>query len=314
MNKVLVFILILFGFSTHGQVKIGDNPSSINSNSILELESSTKVFVLSRLTNTQMLAIQPLHGALVYNTDQKCIFMFEGVSWRSLCNKGTTVTTSTTAPTLNNMGDMWVNNTTTRNVVSVWDGTKWIPINSNPKSGAGDPNAQLNLNPQLGDIYVNETNGEIYIYNGTSWVNNTANSNVTASNGVTKSATNNIELGGALTKATTLTTNAANTLAITGLQTTTDVTTNEIVVTDKTTGVLKKMDAANLLREEEIVVTAADGQIQFSPPHPIVNPQQIDVYRNGVRIAFTVVNTTTIALEPEAVCYKDDKIRIVQFY
>ena len=298
----------------YSQVKIGDNPSQINSNSILELESSDKVFVLSRLTTAQMQAIQPLHGALIYNIDQKCIYMFEGVTWKSLCSKGTSVITSKIPPILTNVGDLWINNSAARDIISVWDGVKWIPINSNPKSGVGNPNSLVNLNPKSGDIYVNEGNGDIFIYNGTSWVNNTVNSKVSANNGLTISTGNTIGLGGTLTKETTLATSTTNTLAIMGLENTIDVEANEIMVVDKATGILKKIEASTLLREEEIVVTAKDGQSQFTPPYPIVNPKQIDVYRNGVRIAFTVVNATTIELEPEAICYKDDKIRIVQFY
>lgn len=315
IGKYNFLLLLLVGsFSVFSQVKIGDNPSVINPNSLLELESSNKVLVLSRLTSAQMNAITPLNGALVYNIDEKCIYMFQGVSWRSLCDNGTSVTTSTTQPTVNNKGDIWINNSTPRNIISLWDGSNWLPINSNPKSGVGDPNSLSTLNPKIGDIYVDETNGDIYIYNGTSWANNTSRNKVFVANGLTIDAANKIELGGALTKATTLTTNATNTLAITGLEKTVAVDANEIVVVDKSTGILKKMEASNLLREEEIVVTATNGQIQFSPPYPIVNPKQIDVYRNGVRIAFTVVDTTTIELEPEAICYLGDKIRIVQFY
>lgn len=315
IGKYNFLLLLLVGsFSVFSQVKIGDNPSVINPNSLLELESSNKVLVLSRLTSAQMNAITPLNGALVYNIDEKCIYMFQGVSWRSLCDNGTSVTTSTTQPTVNNKGDIWINNSTPRNIISLWDGSNWLPINSNPKSGVGDPNSLSTLNPKIGDIYVDETNGDIYIYNGTSWANNTSSNKVSVANGLTIDAANKIELGGALTKATTLTTNATNTLAITGLEKTVAVDANEIVVVDKSTGILKKMEASNLLREEEIVVTATNGQIQFSPPYPIVNPKQIDVYRNGVRIAFTVVDTTTIELEPEAICYLGDKIRIVQFY
>ena len=315
IGKYNFLLLLLVGsFSVFSQVKIGDNPSVINPNSLLELESSNKVLVLSRLTSAQMNAITPLNGALVYNIDEKCIYMFQGVSWRSLCDNGTSVTTSTTQPTVNNKGDIWINNSTPRNIISLWDGSNWLPINSNPKSGAGDPNSLSTLNPKIGDIYVDETNGDIYIYNGTSWANNTSSNKVSVANGLTIDAANKIELGGALTKATTLATNATNTLAITGLEKTVAVDANEIVVIDKSTGILKKMEASALLREEEIVVTATNGQVQFSPPYPIVNPKQIDVYRNGVRIAFTVVDTTTIELEPEAICYLGDKIRIVQFY
>ncbi|AWG21753.1 hypothetical protein FFWV33_09470 [Flavobacterium faecale] len=308
------FFLLVISMSVQAQVKIGDNPSVINQNSLLELESSSKVLVLSRVTSSQMNAITPLYGALVYNIDEKCVFMFQGLTWKSLCGTSTTVTTSTTQPIINNRGDIWVNNATVRNIVSVGTGTTWIPINSNPKSGAGTPNSQPNLNPNSGDIYVDESTTDLYIYNGTSWINSTASAKVAATNGLTLGAGNTLELGGALTKPTTIATTTSNTLAITGLQNATTIEDNEIVVVDKSTGVLKKIEASSLIREEEIVLTAISGQSQFSPPYPIVNPKQIDVYRNGVRIAFTVVNATTIEVEPEAVCYQGDKIRIVQLY
>ena len=70
------------------QVKIGENPSQINSYSLLELESTDKVFVLNKMTSSQMEAIQPLEGALVYNLNEKCIFIYESSLWKSLCNNG----------------------------------------------------------------------------------------------------------------------------------------------------------------------------------------------------------------------------------
>ena len=67
------------------QVKIGENPQALNSTSLLELESSTRVFVLSRVTQGQMDAITPLAGALVYNTDASCIYQYDGTNWVNLC-------------------------------------------------------------------------------------------------------------------------------------------------------------------------------------------------------------------------------------
>ncbi|WP_157961159.1 hypothetical protein [Lutibacter citreus] len=314
--KYLVFLFLsIIGLTAFAQVKVGNNPSEIDINSLLELESSNKVFVLNKMNNSEMNAIKPLQGALVYNSDENCLFIFQGTIWKSLCDSyNVAVTTSTTAPLGNNSGDIWIDNSNPKELISIWNGSKWVPINSNPNRGKGLPTAQTNLNPLAGDIYVDETSGDIFSFNGTSWLNNSEHSKYTAANGIVKTDENSFELGGALTKETTLETNATNTLAIKGLEKTIDANANEIVVVNKNTGVLQKMQASNLLREEEIVVIAEEGQSQFSPPYPIANPKQIDVYRNGVRINFTVVNNTTIELEPEAICYKNDKVRIVQFY
>ncbi|MEZ2416238.1 hypothetical protein ACA086_14865, partial [Muriicola sp. E247] len=82
---LLLAVLLLGQFAT-AQVKIGENPNQINSASIIELESSTKAFVLTRVTNTQMQSIKPLRGALIYNTEDDCVFYYDGGQWIDLCN------------------------------------------------------------------------------------------------------------------------------------------------------------------------------------------------------------------------------------
>ena len=64
----------------------------------------------------------------------------------------------------------------------------------------------------------------------------------------------------------------------------------------------------------EVVFLANNGQTVFTPPMPTSQSANIDVYRNGARIGFTIINTNSIELEPEATCYQDDEIRIVQYY
>ncbi len=88
MKRFFTFFLVLTSFSLFSQVKIGENVDLINSNSILELESSEKAFVLTRVNTTQMNLISPLEGAMVYNTDSQCIFQYNGTIWESLCNNG----------------------------------------------------------------------------------------------------------------------------------------------------------------------------------------------------------------------------------
>lgn len=64
----------------------------------------------------------------------------------------------------------------------------------------------------------------------------------------------------------------------------------------------------------EVVFLASNGQTVFNPPMPVSQTSNIDVFRNGARIGFTVLNTNLIELEPEASCYQDDEIRIIQYY
>ncbi|WP_158975764.1 hypothetical protein [Cellulophaga sp. L1A9] len=93
----LAVFLLSIGMS-YGQVKVGDNINSIDSNSILELESNSKVLVVTRITNIEMNAIAPMNGALAYNTDEDCLYQYRNNTWTSLCvdvTGGQTITTIT---------------------------------------------------------------------------------------------------------------------------------------------------------------------------------------------------------------------------
>ncbi|WP_370408519.1 hypothetical protein [Tenacibaculum dicentrarchi] len=466
--KISLILVLLTNITLFAQVKIGDNPSDINPTSILELESTDKVFVLTRMDNTVMQSLllssdpnkRPLQGALVYNTTDNCVFMYNGTAWVSLCNLATssikvtpladnppttnnnlgdfwintttnqtslfdgtawvllnptTNTTSTveitkqataptlnntkgdfwintttnqtslfdgtnwvllnpttnttttveitkqaTAPTLNNTkGDFWINTTTnqtslfdgtawvllnpttnttstveitkqataptlnntkgdfwmntTTNQTSIYNGTAWVLLNENPKKGTGVPTNTTAPNSVAGDIYVDTVTGTIYAHNGTAWVTQTSTT-VTANNGLNiNTTTNAVELGGALTKPTTITTDATNTLTIEGLQDG-NATTDKVVTVDAN-GVLRKVTLANIaVRQEETLLTAATlNQVEFLVT--LKTEDKINVYRNGVRVGFTVNTAKTgITLEPGAKCYTGDQIRIVQIY
>lgn len=308
--KIIVTIIALLAAMPsilNAQVKVGDNPDIIDSNSILELESNNKVLVITRLTETQMNALSPLHGALVYNTDAQCIFAFDGTAWKNLCDQPN-VNVSTTSPINNKIGDFWFNSI--NNIVSVWDANQWLPINVNPRRGNGVPTTSI-TNAIAGDIYVDQNTGAIFTYNGTIWI--PVNKDSIANNGVSI-VSNEIRLGGSLITPTIITTDALNTLAIQGLQETifNDLTNNSIVVVDNTSGVLKKVSIENLVTQQQVVVVANNGQSQFNTPLPITNASELDVYRNGARIGFSIINDNTIQVETEAVCYDGDEIRIVQ--
>ena len=86
MRKILYVVMLMLPCFLVAQVKIGDNPNSIHPNSILEMEGSDKALVLTRLSQAQMMGIQPLTGALVYNTDVQCIHYYDGAAWINLCD------------------------------------------------------------------------------------------------------------------------------------------------------------------------------------------------------------------------------------
>jgi hypothetical protein len=222
-----------------------------------------------------------------------------------------------------NLGDLiWITNFGPNNnpTLLIWDGNNWIPVNEDY-----DPTNELGLvvvtddnerDTQFaravdGDQVWNKSCKCIQVFNDSNWVSITT----LALNGLTK-IDNTIKLGGTLTEATILKTNTTNTLAIEGLDESTD---NEdlFVVIDKNTGVLRYQKAptiSTVSQKKELIIYATDGQIEFPTPLNITNVEKINVYRNGINISFTALNTNTIKLEPEAVCYENDKIRIVQLY
>ncbi|MEB8347508.1 hypothetical protein OO010_15760, partial [Flavobacteriaceae bacterium KMM 6898] len=88
MNFKLLFIFscLLLSSITYSQIKIGDNPQNISPSSVLELESTSRALVLTRINTIQMNAITPLQGALIYNTDSKCVHYYDGTQWLNLCD------------------------------------------------------------------------------------------------------------------------------------------------------------------------------------------------------------------------------------
>ncbi|WP_202701890.1 hypothetical protein [Flavobacterium sp. UGB4466] len=135
---------------------------------------------------------------------------------------------------------------------------------------------------------------------------------LTAGNGLTFS-NGKLQLGGALETPTTLTTTAINTLAINGLEAG-DLKTDEIVVVDKTNGTLKKVPKDSFLQQKQELYIAKEGQEEFTTVSPINDPQKVNVYRNGIRVDFSIVKPGTIKLESGAICYQNDEIRIVLVY
>ncbi|MBT8315738.1 MAG: hypothetical protein KJP26_14880, partial [Maribacter sp.] len=86
LNRLFFVFLLFAATMVTAQVKIGENPNYIDAASIIELESTTKAFVLTRVTETQMQGISPLNGAMVYNIETQCIHYFDGSQWKNLCD------------------------------------------------------------------------------------------------------------------------------------------------------------------------------------------------------------------------------------
>ena len=69
---ILLFIIVFYSTTIFSQVKIGDNPKSMNTDAMLEVESSNKGILLTRIALRSTLSPTPLKiftaGMIVYNT------------------------------------------------------------------------------------------------------------------------------------------------------------------------------------------------------------------------------------------------------
>ena len=78
----LLIVFLFASYSATAQVGIGtDSPAP---GSALQIDSTTGALVPPRVTNTQMLAISPLDGAIVYNTDANSLFIYSSGTWENI--------------------------------------------------------------------------------------------------------------------------------------------------------------------------------------------------------------------------------------
>ena len=85
MKHLTPLFVLLLCQALSAQVKIGDNPQNIDPASLLELESTEQVLVITRVTTAQMEVIAPTNGAMVYNTDEGCLYYYNEQRWLNLC-------------------------------------------------------------------------------------------------------------------------------------------------------------------------------------------------------------------------------------
>jgi uncharacterized protein (TIGR02145 family) len=81
-NYIIVTLLFLSAVP-FAQVKIGDNPTTIGDSSALELESTNKALLITRVATTASV-VSPVNGMLVYDISSSCVKSFQNGAW-TLC-------------------------------------------------------------------------------------------------------------------------------------------------------------------------------------------------------------------------------------
>lgn len=87
-RKISVFLFLVFaGITTHAQLKIGDNPTSIQKSSILELESTRQGLLLPRLADTTAInALTPPDGMIIYLNADKSLRLRSNGGWKKIAD------------------------------------------------------------------------------------------------------------------------------------------------------------------------------------------------------------------------------------
>ncbi len=103
MKKLLAIVSLLCAINARAQVKIGDNPNTINSNSLLEMESTNKGFLPPRVSLNSISSVSPLTGTvpsgmLVYSSGGTLTdgyYYWNGTEWVILAIGKTNIVTKT---------------------------------------------------------------------------------------------------------------------------------------------------------------------------------------------------------------------------
>lgn len=88
MKSHLTFALFFLNLYVYAQVKIGDNPNTIDATSILEMEDTTRGVLFPRMTTTQRDSISsPPNGLEIYNISTNTHDIFSSDRWKSIAYK-----------------------------------------------------------------------------------------------------------------------------------------------------------------------------------------------------------------------------------
>ncbi|WP_404828237.1 hypothetical protein, partial [Flagellimonas baculiformis] len=208
-----VVIALLMINALTAQVKIGDNPETLNPASVLELESSSRVLVITRVSDAQMNLINPLRGALVYNTDHDCLHYYTGTEWVNICEAlDNSFTVSTRADYLRPLNpeakDSTVVITQVDNNYNFEVGIiKGANIARSAINGEKIQNGSVgsqDLAPQsvgLTHLQNGGADGDLFQWNGTVWeLINEADINITETDGIIGNEVLNATVGGSLVR------------------------------------------------------------------------------------------------------------------
>ena len=172
-----LFLLLFIGFLSQAQLKIGDNPTTIQKSSILELESTRQGLLLPRLTDTTAInALTPPDGMIIYLTADNSLRLRSNGVWKKIAdlaaaNSNWSLTgNSGTDSTLNFLGTI-----DGKPLIMKTNNNEAMRIEPNGNIGIGtaSPSAKLDVNGNVKlesisagtnqlDVLVLDASGSVY--------------------------------------------------------------------------------------------------------------------------------------------------------
>jgi len=110
-TKKTTLLLLLIFINSIAFAQVGVGTSTPNASAALDVQSTTKGFLLPRMTETQITAIvDPAEGLLVYCTDcsPKGIYMFDGLLFNNMVGGSTSIVNSSGTLVTGGAGAIWM--------------------------------------------------------------------------------------------------------------------------------------------------------------------------------------------------------------
>lgn len=105
-RPIVLFVALLAIKTASAQLKIGDNPTTINKSSILELESDRQGLLLTRLSDTANInTLSPPDGMIIYLNSDNSLRLRSNGSWKKIAEFSSTKVQEIAAGAVSNTGN-----------------------------------------------------------------------------------------------------------------------------------------------------------------------------------------------------------------
>ena len=140
-QTLLTLIMALATLTAWAQtdLKVGTTPGSISPSAVLEAASTTKGFLMPRMTTAQMNAISsPANGLQIYNTTDSCIYIYRNSAWLSTCSPTYAMAWGLLGNSGTTAGTNFVGTTDAQDLVFKRNNTEGLRLSSGKTINTGD--------------------------------------------------------------------------------------------------------------------------------------------------------------------------------